>query len=50
MMAVYYLMILAEEPWLAAVYGEPYRRYCREVPRLFNWRLAADTVRGTSRS
>jgi protein-S-isoprenylcysteine O-methyltransferase Ste14 len=40
MMAVYYLMILAEEPWLAGVYGEPYRRYCREVPRLFNWRLA----------
>jgi protein-S-isoprenylcysteine O-methyltransferase Ste14 len=46
MMAVYYLMILAEEPWLAAVYGEPYRRYCREVPRLFNWRLAAAAVRG----
>jgi protein-S-isoprenylcysteine O-methyltransferase Ste14 len=50
MMAVYYLMILAEEPWLAGVYGEPYRRYCREVPRLFNWRLAAATVRGASRS
>lgn len=43
MMAVYYLMILAEEPWLEAVYGEPYRGYCREVPRLFNWRRA---VRG----
>ncbi|HEY5828395.1 MAG: isoprenylcysteine carboxylmethyltransferase family protein [Hyphomicrobiaceae bacterium] len=50
MMAVYYLMILAEEPWLAAVYGEPYRRYCREVPRLFNWRLAAARARGTSHS
>jgi protein-S-isoprenylcysteine O-methyltransferase Ste14 len=46
MMAVYTLMILAEEPWLEAVYGEPYRRYCREVPRFFNWRLAAATVRG----
>jgi protein-S-isoprenylcysteine O-methyltransferase Ste14 len=46
MMAVYTLMILAEEPWLEGVYGEPYRRYCREVPRFFNWRLAAATVRG----
>jgi protein-S-isoprenylcysteine O-methyltransferase Ste14 len=49
MMAVYYLMILAEEPWLEAVYGEPYRRYCREVPRLFNWRRAA-AMGGGSRS
>ncbi len=40
MMAVYTLMILAEEPWLEAIYGEPYRRYCREVPRFFNWRRA----------
>lgn len=45
MMAVYYLMILAEEPWLAAVYGEPYRRYCRDVPRLFNWRRAFSAAR-----
>ena len=29
MMAVYTLMVLLEEPWLAGVYGEPYRRYCR---------------------
>ncbi len=41
MMAVYVLMVLAEEPWLAAAYGEPYRDYCRRVPRFFNWRLAA---------
>jgi protein-S-isoprenylcysteine O-methyltransferase Ste14 len=41
MMAVYVLMVLAEEPWLAAVYGEPYRRYCRRVPRFFNWPRAA---------
>ena len=41
MMAVYALMVLAEEPWLEAAYGEPYRRYCGEVPRFFNWRLAA---------
>jgi protein-S-isoprenylcysteine O-methyltransferase Ste14 len=38
MVAVYYLMVLAEEPWLAEAYGEPYARYCREVPRFFNWR------------
>lgn len=46
MMAVYVLMVLAEEPWLEAAYGEPYRRYCREVPRLFNWRLAAAAALG----
>ena len=40
MMLVYALMVLAEEPWLAKAYGEPYRRYCRSVPRFFNWRLA----------
>lgn len=48
MMAVYVLMILAEEPWLEAVYGEPYRRYRREVPRFFNWRLAFATARGVA--
>ena len=48
MMAVYVLMILAEEPWLEAVYGEPYRCYCREVPRFFNWRLAAAAARGVA--
>lgn len=37
-MLVYWLMILLEEPWLAARYGEPYRAYCASVPRLFNWR------------
>jgi protein-S-isoprenylcysteine O-methyltransferase Ste14 len=45
MIAVYILMVLAEEPWLEAAYGEPYRRYCSTVPRFFNWRLAL--ARGT---
>lgn len=40
MMAVYVLMVLCEEPWLAKVYGAPYQRYCRRVPRFFNWRRA----------
>ena len=46
MMAVYFLMVLAEEPWLEAAYGEPYRRYCSRVPRFFNWRRAAVLARG----
>ena len=45
MMAVYALMVLAEEPWLEAAYGEPYRRYCSRVPRFFNWRRAAVLAR-----
>jgi len=45
MMAAYILMVLAEEPWLEAVYGEPYRQYCRRVPRFFNWRRAWVLVR-----
>jgi protein-S-isoprenylcysteine O-methyltransferase Ste14 len=40
MMAVYALMVLAEEPWLASRYGEAYQTYCRQVPRFFNWRRA----------
>ena len=40
MMAVYVLMVLCEEPWLEHVYGEPFRRYCRRVPRFFNCRRA----------
>ena len=40
MIAAYVLMVLAEEPWLEATYGEPYRRYSAEVPRFFNWRRA----------
>jgi protein-S-isoprenylcysteine O-methyltransferase Ste14 len=37
-MLVYWLMILLEEPWLAARYGDAYRSYCATVPRFFNWR------------
>ena len=42
MMAVYILMVLVEEPWLEAIYGERYRRYCARVPRFFNWRPRGD--------
>ncbi|MDX2201600.1 MAG: methyltransferase [Hyphomicrobiaceae bacterium] len=35
---VYWLMVLLEEPWLAAKYGVAYEAYCASVPRLFNWR------------
>ena len=49
MMAVYILMVLVEEPWLGGVYGEPYRRYCRRVPRFFNWRRAAILARTACR-
>lgn len=40
LIAVYVLMALNEEPWLAAAYGPDYKRYCRRVPRFFNWRRA----------
>jgi protein-S-isoprenylcysteine O-methyltransferase Ste14 len=38
MMAVYALMVFAEEPWLEGIYGEAFTRYCTQVPRFFNWR------------
>ena len=50
MMAVYVLMVLLEEPWLAAIYGEAYRRYCRRVPRFFNWRRAVIALRAVWKS
>ena len=46
LMGVYFLMVLAEEPWLEAAYGEPYRRYRIRVPQFFNWRRAAVLARG----
>lgn len=45
MMAVYVLMVLLEEPWLEATYGAAYTRYCRRVPRFFNWRRVAIALR-----
>ncbi len=45
MMAVYFLMVLCEEPWLEKAYGAPYRRYCRRVPRFFNWGRALTQAR-----
>jgi protein-S-isoprenylcysteine O-methyltransferase Ste14 len=50
MMAVYVLMVLLEEPWLAAIYGEAYGRYCRRVPRFFNWRRAVIALRACLRA
>ena len=49
MMAVYTLMVLAEEPWLEAAYGEPYRLYCSRVPRFFNWARAGRVARALGR-
>jgi protein-S-isoprenylcysteine O-methyltransferase Ste14 len=49
MMAVYALMVLAEEPWLEAAYGEAYRRYAARVPRFFNWRRAGLLLRAAWR-
>ena len=37
LVVVYTLMALVEEPWLEAAYADAYRRYCRRVPRFFNW-------------
>lgn len=45
MIAVYFVMVLLEEPWLAGIYGDAYRCYCRRVPRFFNWRRAAIALR-----
>ncbi len=45
MMAVYVLMVLAEEPWLEGVYGTPYRRYLERVPCFFNWSRAITWLR-----
>ena len=49
MIAVYGLMVLAEEPWLEAAYGDAYRRYCKRVPRFFNWRRGLLLARAASR-
>ena len=49
MMAVYTLMVQAEEPWLEAAYGEPSRLYCSRVPRFFNWARAGRVARALGR-
>ena len=46
MMAAYALMVLAEERWLAGIYGDAYRRYCAAVPRFFNWRRLVGALQG----
>jgi protein-S-isoprenylcysteine O-methyltransferase Ste14 len=46
MLAVYFIMILTEEPWLKDTYGPVYADYCADVPRLFNWRKAFSARRG----
>lgn len=45
----YVLMALNEEPWLLTSYGADYQRYCRRVPRFFNWRRAWVLARSTLR-
>lgn len=50
MIGVYVLMVLLEEPWLEATYGAAYKRYCRRVPRFFNWRRVAIRVRALWRT
>lgn len=47
LVACFVLMALAEEPWLRQTYGESYARYCQRVPRFYNWRQAAETMRRT---
>ena len=49
MIAVYFLMVLAEEPWLEAIYGDAYRRYCSRVPRFYNFGRIAVLARVMSR-
>jgi protein-S-isoprenylcysteine O-methyltransferase Ste14 len=49
MMAVYFLMVLCEEPWLEGAYGASYQSYCRRVPRFFNWRRALVLARGSAK-
>jgi len=48
MVATYWLMVLAEEPWLASIYGAAYRDYCRQVPRFFNWARAFARLSGST--
>jgi protein-S-isoprenylcysteine O-methyltransferase Ste14 len=50
MMAVYFIMVLAEEPWLRSAYGAAYQRYCAVVPRFFNWRRAGRLARVWARA
>lgn len=44
LVAVYLLMALGEEPWLAAAYGTAYGDYCANVPRFYNVRRALSAL------
>lgn len=44
LLAIFFLMAIAEEPWLEKTYGEGYRDYARRVPRFYNFRGAVNLL------
>lgn len=41
----FFLMALAEEPWLEAAYGKEYRDYRRQVARFYHWRHGLNVLK-----